>query len=201
MIEAVIEAAKNISMWEIYAVIFALGYLVLAIRQNIWCWVCGFISTSIYLVLFWRVSLLSESLLQIFYLVLSVYGWYQWLGGRAHIEKKIIIWPLKKHVIVILLTGLIALIVGYLMDVYTGAKSPYLDAATSCFAIVTTYMVTLKVLENWVYWIVIDTASLYLYSSRQLYLTVLLFVLYIILSFLGYRVWKRSWSDEHQSHN
>ncbi|PIP80219.1 MAG: nicotinamide mononucleotide transporter [Gammaproteobacteria bacterium CG22_combo_CG10-13_8_21_14_all_40_8] len=197
---SLLEAFQAMNGWEVLAVVFALLYLWLAMKQNIWCWFCGFASTAIYLFLFWKVSLLSESLLQIFYLVLSVYGWLQWGEGKYLATEQssitVISWSAKQHFITILSTLIATAILGFLMDNYTSAQFPYIDGATSTFAVVTTYMVTRKVLENWIYWIVIDSVSIFLYSSRGLHLTALLFTAYVIMCFYGYSAWKASLAEE-----
>jgi len=108
----------------------------------------------------------------------------------------VISWSAKQHFITILSTLIATAILGFLMDNYTSAQFPYIDGATSTFAVVTTYMVTRKVLENWIYWIVIDSVSIFLYSSRGLHLTALLFTAYVIMCFYGYSAWKASLAEE-----
>jgi nicotinamide mononucleotide transporter len=81
------------------------------------------------------------------------------------------------------------------LEKYTAAALPFLDALTTWGAIVTTYMVANKVLENWIYWFVIDSISIYLFISRGLYFTALLFFLYLFMIVIGYRSWKRSYTD------
>jgi nicotinamide mononucleotide transporter len=174
---------------EIIAVLAAIMYLVLAIRENIWCWFFAFISTGIYIYLFHSVSLLSESLLNVYYLLMAVYGWYQWRRGNHHEGRKIISWSFRKHGLLIILTGLMVPLLGYTMN-QLGASMPYLDAFTTCFAVLATVMVAHKVLENWHYWLVINVTSVYLFSSKELYLTAAMFVLYVVLTIIGYINWK-----------
>jgi len=180
---------------EVVAVIAAILYLVLAIRENIWCWLFAFISTSIYIYLFHSVSLLSESLLNIYYLVMAVYGWYQWQHGKNNLQRQIISWPVKKHALLILITGLIVPVLGLGMS-QLGASMPYLDAFTTCFAVLATVMVTHKVLENWHYWLVINVLSVYLFSIKGLYLTAAMFALYVILTIIGYMNWNKNYASQ-----
>ncbi len=187
--QQIITAWQAQSLLEVVAVVAAILYLVLAIRENIWCWLFAFISTSLYIYLFHSVSLLSESLLNVYYLVMAVYGWYQWRQGKHHKGRKIISWPIRKHCLLILLTGLTVPILGYGMS-QLGASMPYLDAFTTCFAVMATVMVAHKVLENWHYWLVINVTSIYLFSSKALYLTAAMFALYVILTIIGYINWK-----------
>lgn len=186
------------SLWEVAAVILALAYLLLAMRENILCWYAAFASTAIYLFLFWDVSLVMESALQIFYLLIAVYGWWQWRhrkrnGETLHIHR----WSAAMHLYAAIAVGALTLVFGYVLDNYTSAVLPYLDSFTTWGAVVTTYMVTRKVLENWLYWIVIDGAAIYLYINRELYLTALLFVLYVILVIIGFFQWSALYRQQH----
>ncbi|WP_226666065.1 nicotinamide riboside transporter PnuC [Microbulbifer aggregans] len=188
--ESIIAAYAAMSLWELAAVVLALAYLLLAMRENINCWYAAFASTAIYLFLFWDVSLLMESALQIFYLLIAVYGWWQWRHKKddkedLHIHR----WSANTHLTVFTVIGLLTLVAGYLLDNYTNAALPYLDSFTTWGAVVTTYMVTRKVLENWLYWIVVDGAAIYLYIDRELYLTALLFAVYVVLVIIGYFQW------------
>ncbi|MFC6633720.1 nicotinamide riboside transporter PnuC [Microbulbifer taiwanensis] len=187
---AVSASLAAMSGWEIIAVVLALAYLLLAMREKILCWYAAFASTAIYLFLFWDVSLVMESALQVFYLLMAVYGWWQWRHHRdrqrdLHIHR----WPLRTHLIVFAGVGVLTALFGYVLDTNTDAALPYLDSFTTWGAVVTTYMVTRKVLENWLYWIVVDGVSIYLYLDRGLYLTALLFVLYVIIVIVGFFQW------------
>ena len=182
------------SLLEAVAVLLAIGYLLLAVRENIWCWACAAVSTAIYTWLFWDSMLISESLLNAYYLVMAGYGWYAWRhGGGRDDELPITTWPLRRHLLVIALTGALVPLWGWLMLTAFNADWPYLDAFTTCFAVVTTWMVARKVLENWLYWFVIDSASIYLYFQKGFYLTALLFVAYLVIIVFGWMRWLREW--------
>jgi len=179
------------SLWELAAVVLAIIYLLLAMKQSQWCWPAAFISTTIYTVLFWDSALLMESILNAYYLLMAVYGWWIWNKSSADVAtKKIVSWQLITHCKVIGVLGIISLVTGYLMATYTHADFAYLDAATTVFAIFTTWMVTQKVLENWIYWLVIDAASIYLYLEKSFNLTALLFMFYCVMVIVGYIKWR-----------
>ena len=180
---------------EVVAVVAAILYLVLAIKENIWCWLFAFVSTAIYIYLFHSVSLLSESILNIYYLLMAIYGWYQWQYGDNHHERHIISWSVKKHVTLILITACTVPLLGYVTTQY-GADKAYLDAFTTCFAVLATVMVAHKVLENWHYWLVINILSVYLFASKELYLTAAMFVLYVILTVVGYINWRKHYAEQ-----
>jgi nicotinamide mononucleotide transporter len=184
---------------EVIAVVMAVGYLLLAIRENIWCWFCAGVSTAIYVWLFLAARLYMESALNVFYFGMAIYGWYVWTSGRSdgH-ERPVAVWPAKTHAIAIALIVGVSLGSGYLLSTRTNAAFPYVDSLTTWSAIWATFLVARKVLENWWYWLVIDTASIFIYWSRDLELTSLLFVLYVIMIPFGIVSWTRSYREAAQ---
>jgi nicotinamide mononucleotide transporter len=195
-IQGVINAAQAMSYWEVIAVILGIAYLVLAMRQNSLCWYAAFGSTAIYTWLFFDVSLLMESALSFYYLIMAVYGWYVWnktpMAAGESTTIPVITWSKKQHTLTIIAVCILTLISGYLLSNHTGAVMPYLDSFTTWGAVITTYMVAKKVLENWIYWIVIDTLAIYLYIDRELYLTSALMATYVVLAFIGFNAWNKS---------
>jgi len=182
------------SLLELAAVIFAVAYLVLAVRENSLCWYAAGISTLIFLFIFWDVKLYMESGLQIYYLAMAFYGWYQWRGAnRETANLRVSKWRAKQHVIALALIATLTFISGSLLNSGTDANLPYLDSFTTWASVVTTFMVTRKILENWFYWLVIDSVSIYLYLDRELYFTSLLFAIYIVIIFFGWFAWNRSY--------
>ena len=134
-----------------------------------------------------------ESILQVFYAVMAIYGWYQWRHGvDKEIGVQINIWSIRQHVMAITTIGTLSLFFGWSMS-HTDSASPFLDAFTTVAAIMATYMVACKVLENWLYWFIIDSVSIYLYLSRDLHLTALLFFVYLFLIVIGLRTWWREY--------
>ncbi|MFU2511179.1 nicotinamide riboside transporter PnuC [Pseudoalteromonas sp. ASV78] len=178
------------SHWEYLAVALSMAYLLLAIKESLWCWPAAFFSTLIYTIMYWNGALLMESLLHFYYMYMAVYGWVIWRKGSADQHGLVITsWRLKQHFAIISLTSIVAVIFGYIMTNYTHAEFAYLDSFTTCFAVVTTYLVAKKVLENWLYWIVIDAASMYLYYEKGYYPTLALFIFYTIMAAWGFKTW------------
>ncbi len=182
---------------ELTAVILALAYLVLAIRQNIWCWFCAAISTAMYVYLFARVNLYMESLLNVFYFGMAIYGWTVWRGGEADGELPVSVWPLQVHVYAVSCIIFLAAASGFLLAIFTDAAYPYIDSATTFAAVWATFLVARKILENWWYWLVIDVVSVFIYWTRGLEATAVLFVVYVVLIPIGLFAWTRSWR-QHQ---
>ena len=183
------------SLMEVTAVVFAMAYLLLAVRENVLCWLFAFLSTAIYTVLFWDVSLLMESALNVYYMAMAVYGWYQWTRGGSNGDDQphalaVRSMAANQHVMVIAAIACLTVVSGYLLSEYSTAAWPYVDSFTTWASVITTYLVARKFLQNWLYWIVIDTVSVPLYIDRGLNLTALLFVAYVVIAVVGYFKWR-----------
>lgn len=184
---------------EIFAVIFALLYLFLAMKQNIACWYAAFISTLIYILIYWDVSLYMESLLNFYYLLMAIYGWINW-NKKSQIDKNYVIsWSYQNHIVVILLILILTVISGFSLQ-KTDAVYPYLDSFTTWASVVTTFMVAQKILSNWIFWIIINSIAIFLNFDRELYLTVILLMTYQVMSVYGYYQWRKSYY-EYKSQN
>jgi nicotinamide mononucleotide transporter len=181
---------------EAAAVAAAVLYLLLAIRENIWCWLFAGISTAIYVYLFVGARLYMESALNVFYFAMAIYGWSVWYRGRTPArELPVTTWPIPAHAWAIVAIVVASGISGFLLDEFTNAEFPYVDSATTWSAIWATFLVARKVLENWWYWLVIDFASIFIYWSRDLQLTAVLFVIYVILIPFGLIRWTQSYRE------
>ncbi len=206
--QGVISAFQAMSLWELVGVILGFAYLVLIMRQNILGWYAAFGSTAIFSWLFWDVNLLMESALNVYYLLMAVYGWWVWktnalassngdpMGHDNH--KPIQRWSYQRHILVISGVILLSLLSGYGLEQNTDAALPYLDSFTTWGAVVTTYMVAQKILENWLYWLVIDTVAIYLFIDRELYLVALQMVVYIVMIVIGWFMWKKEYQHQQQ---
>jgi len=179
---------------ETVAVVLGIAYLLFAMRENSLCWYCAFVSTGIYIWIFGDVNLYMESALNAYYMVMAVYGWYQWQrGGTGSAGVQISYWGLNNHVAAIGLVLALSVISGYLLSQSTEARMPYIDSFTTWGSVITTYMVARKVIENWIYWIVIDSVSIFLYIDRELYQTAGLYSVYLILAVIGYITWRNAY--------
>ncbi len=197
LLSQIVEQARATSPLEVVAVVTAVGYLVLAIRQNIWCWLCAGISTAIYVYLFFDARLYMESVLNLFYFGMAIYGWAVWYRGAGdHQKLPVSVWPLEWHALAIAGIAALAILNGWALDTWTDAAFPYVDSATTWGAIWATFLVARKVFENWYYWLVIDAASVVIYWSRGLEFTALLFVVYLIMIPFGIVAWRRSMDEQ-----
>lgn len=185
------------SGWELLAVLLAAAYVVFAIRQSLWCWPAAAISASIYTVLFLQSGLLMESALQVFYVLMAGYGYWQWTwrskktGVAANGSLAITTQPLLWHCKWILWLAVCSLAIGTLLTLYTQADLVWLDTTTTVFSLFATFLVARKLLENWLYWIVIDLTYVGLFWYKGFYPTAILFAVYTVMACLGYITWRK----------
>ena len=136
------------------------------------------------------------SLLQIFFMGIAIIGLFKWDPNSKKLEKRITKIKPKNHLYILSLIILSSTIIGCFLSQFTDDALPYLDTVTTVASLITSWMVAKKLLENWLYWIVIDAISIYIYIDRGLYLTALLFTIYLIMAALGYHQWKRSYRQQ-----
>ena len=133
-----------------------------------------------------------QAALQVFYVGMSVYGWRSWRGSASRASLAISRWTARRHALAWAVIAVFALVNGWVIT--RGAVSswvPYLDAAIAWGSVLTTWMVARKVLENWLYWVVLDSAAALLAAWQGLAATALLFLLYTALALRGYWQWRR----------
>lgn len=173
---------------ESIAVLFSILYVILAVKENIWCWGAALISVSLYIYICFSAQLYPETGLQVFYFIMAIIGYYMWNKENKEEIKE---WSEIKHLLIILLGAILTFFMGFYFSTYTNSQMPIIDSFTTVFSIIATYMVIKKVLGNWLYWIVIDAVSVYLYFNRDLHLTSLLFIAYTIIAIFGYFSWMK----------
>ncbi|OUR75176.1 nicotinamide mononucleotide transporter [Colwellia psychrerythraea] len=183
---------QHLPWLELIAMLLSLAYVILAAKGSLWCWPAAFISTALYTYIFYDVLLLMDSALNAYYLLMAVYGYWQWSKKTNNsTEITIVSWALSWHIKACIGLSVIAAVLGYVMANFTPADFPYLDTYTTVYAVFATYLVAQKVLENWLYWIVIDFVSIYLYIEKGLVPTTVLFVTFVIVAAYGYAKWLR----------
>ena len=202
LLEQIWEAAVATSLLEWLAFFFSVAYVILAARQNIWCWPFGLVGVicTFLICVDPDVRLYSDATLQVYYFGMSIYGWASWRKRGNDVkegEEELAIsqWSMNQHLIVLVGGSFLAILLGYFWT-WMDAALPYIDAFTTSFSIIATYMVARKILENWLYWIVIDAVCIFVYWHRELYLISILFLVYCIIAVFGYLRWKKEFSEE-----
>lgn len=181
----------QISPLEAISVGFAIAYLVLAIRQNRLCWIASFISAILGVFVFADATLYMQSALWGFFAAMAVYGWLQWSRGLEDSRERLQVrtWPLRNHVVALVAVVIASAAFAWVLS-HTAQAMPFLDSLVTVASILTTWMVAKKLLENWLYWFVIDSISIYLFVTQGVWLYAMLYVVYLVLVVIGYRQWR-----------
>ncbi len=172
---------------ELLAVVFSVLYTALITYEIIWCWLFAIAASVIFIYLVFKKSLIAETVLHIFYLLAAVYGWVTWgaSGGFA-----VSSYGLNMNLLLIASGFGCVLISGFVLKKFFAAAMPFVDSFTTIFSFIATYMMAHMVLENWLYWIVIDSVSVYIYAKRGLHIGSALYFIYTLLAINGYFQWR-----------
>jgi nicotinamide mononucleotide transporter len=182
-----------VSWFEIFAAAITAYSVWLTARENIWCWPTGIVSVVLYWWIFWQARLYANAWLQVLYLILIVYGWYEWLhGGKHHDALRVSRTPLRGWIATIALGAIASAVVGWAMQRYTSASMPYADAATTAFSVAAEAMTTRKWIENWLVWIVVDGVTTWMLLTQRLFPSAVLYASFLVLALIGWIEWKKS---------
>ncbi|WP_116106278.1 nicotinamide riboside transporter PnuC [Lewinella sp. IMCC34191] len=205
--EELFTQAANIGAVEWLATLTALVYVYLAARDNNWCWLFAAVSATLWahqsLVVY---RLVSDALLQVFYLVMAGVGIYRWRRGSPEAaaestlddlaiantqpDSDIVRMTGREHLLTIGIGILGGILLGAVVGSYTNATSTYADAITTVLSVMATFLLIARRLENWLYWVVIDTAYVFIYLRSGALLFALLMVIYVVMAVYGYRNWR-----------
>ena len=178
---------------ETLAVSFSIAYVIFAAFEKKVCWWFGLAGSLIYIFIFYDVNLYMESLLSVYYAFMAVCGLFVWGKGESNNHKRPIIkLDMSTHFLILLLIITLTAISGYILTETSDAYMPYLDSFTTWSSVIATILVVRKVLENWIYWISIDTISIYIYLERDLNQTVFLYFIYLLIAITGFLIWKKN---------
>jgi nicotinamide mononucleotide transporter len=174
-------------------VLTTLLYNYFLIKQNIICWLFGFLASFLGLIIFYEKQLIGQIILHVFYTMMAVYGWYIW--GKSNKQLSVNKWPMINHVYVIGSGILLTFILGnFVLNKFTENVN-FLDISITLFCFVATFKEAHKILSAWLYWIVLNMASLVLYMQSNLKIYALLMFIYTILSIKGYLAWRKNLSE------
>ena len=181
-------------MSGIEAAAFILGVLnvLLLVRRSIWNYPFGIAMVSLYAVVFFEAKLYSDALLQIFFLVVQIYGWMHWVRARAA-EGEIRVETLSNPARLAILAAAAAATIGWgsLMQAYTDASYPFWDASVAMLSVTAQILLARRYLENWALWVVVDLLSIGLYAAKGLWLTLILYVIFLGLATWGLWQWNK----------
>ena len=181
------------SIVEIFAFAFAVAYIWLASEESVWCWPAGFMSTALYAYVFWDVSVFYNMLLNVYYMLMAIYGYISW---KKQGEDKTLIsrFSVRKHIYYLAL-GFTLSIAVYVTSIYWFDYSLlWLDIGITVFSLMTTWLTVKKILECWIYWTVLNLSSVFLLYENALYVSVLLMAIYVVIAIKAWVQWRHTYA-------
>jgi nicotinamide mononucleotide transporter len=183
----------SVSSLEIVAFVLALAMVVLNMRVNVLAWPLAIVSSLLYVALFWNSRLYGDASLQVFFALVALWGWWQWLRGTDADGSALHVRSLgARHRWWLLVAMALAWpATGLFLKNYTDTDVPWWDAFPTAASVIGQWLLGRKYLENWAAWVVVNVVSVGLFAYKGLWLTVLLYTLFIVMSFMGWRAWRR----------
>lgn len=193
LLQSIVESLRAASPLEHLALVAGLGYALLAVRRDHRAWVFGALSSGLLAWLAAGAALPLQAMLQSLYVLMAVYGLVRWSResasrGALTVRR----WPVRSHALSILVIALLTLLVAPTLGRLTGAAWPYLDTLVTGLSLLATWLTARAVLENWLYWFVVNLLSMFLYGSQGLVFVSLLYAVYFLIAIAGWRAWRRT---------
>ena len=178
-----------------------LAFVILIIKEKILAWIFGIVASVLSVIVFLSPTafLPSEALLYSVYVVLGFYGWYKWSSNKGNEELLIITVPTNSHAKYIAVGSGIWVFLGYFSNKYTASTMPWADGFSTAFAFVATYLEARKILHSWIYWIILNLFSVWLYQARALNIMALMMAGFAIFSVIGWIAWQKKYQQQSSS--
>jgi nicotinamide mononucleotide transporter len=183
---------------EIFGAVTGIIYVFLEIKQNIWLWPVGIVTSATYIYVFRVNGFYADMLLQVYYLVISIYGWWAWKHGKPQenanrTDLRIMRIDMRTTLWTSAATVAIFGTMWYVLDNWTDSPVPLWDAVITTLSIIATWMLTRKILEQWHVWIVANAIAIIVYVIKGMYPTVILFIVYFVMAIAGLLEWRRDY--------
>ena len=182
-----------VSLLEVVAFALAIVMVVLNMRVNALAWPLAIISSLLYFALFWNSRLYGDASLQVFFALVALWGWWQWLRGRAAdgAVLQVRALPVRGRWALLLALALAWPATGLFLKTFTDTDVPWWDAFPTAASVIGQWLLGRKYVENWPAWVVVNVVSVGLFAYKGLWLTTLLYTLFVAMSFMGWRAWAR----------
>jgi nicotinamide mononucleotide transporter len=198
LIEAVLAGLAATTPLEGVSVVLGLAYALLAVKRSRWCWVAGGLGASLLVYLSWVAKLPMQAALQAYYAVMGIYGFWRWSRADGEATRAVTTLPLTMHLLAWACILVVSGVSSHFLAGQTQAAWPFLDSLTTYGSLFATWLVAQVKLENWLYWIVLDAISVFLFAAQGLMFVALLFVAYLVVATVGFIAWFRTWRAHAQ---
>ncbi len=176
---------------EVAAVALGFIYVVLAIRRHISCWLASYIASGLFVVVFLDAGLIFQPWLQVFYMVMAVYGYRKWRSGAKN-PATLGYWGWRNNLVAVAALLAVSIPIAIFGAPYSESSLFFIDVVTALAAPLATFMQARKYIGNWIWWMALDSIYVALYLERGLYFTAALYASYLALAWVGYRSWRKA---------
>jgi nicotinamide mononucleotide transporter len=193
--QLLLDQVKAISWVEWVGTITGFICVYLAAKQNIWNWPVSIISVIAYCFLFFEYQLYGDAVLQLYFLFTAIYGWYYWVKRKEEHKKPIVSLSGIQMTWIGISILVLSVLLGLFLDNYTDTNVPYIDGFCTAMSFAAQLLMTRKVLQNWLLWILADICYVPLYIYKNLMLTAILYILFLWIAVMGYLDWRKTWKN------
>lgn len=191
-----IEQFKQTTALEWVAVVAGFLCIYLAAKENIWNWPVSIIGVVAYGLLFFREAMYGDMTLQIYFLFTAFYGWYFWIQKKIEVNKPISKLSSRNWIFIIVCIPILSLSLGWFMAKYTNSTVPYADGFCTSVSFIAQFLLTRKILENWLLWIFVNICYVPLFIYKHLNLSAFLYILLIIIAYKGFLDWRKTYREQ-----
>lgn len=193
VLDGILAGLRATSPLEGVTFVLALASALQEVKRSRWCWVTGGLGAAIAIYLSARARLPMQAALQVYYVVISIYGYWHWSRNEGEATRSVTVWPLWKNLVACLVTVAVSALTARWLAMETQAAWPFLDSLTTWGSLLATWLTARVKLECWVYWLAIDSTLAYLFASQGLYLLALLSIVYLGISAVGFTGWLKTY--------
>lgn len=197
LIDQIVSQISHTSLLEWFAVITGFTCIYLAAKQHILNWPISIFSVIAYAVLFYQGKLYGEMLLQGYFLFTAIYGWYYWIKRKQEHKKPIVRFTLNEMLLAMGAIFVCSILLGLFLHHFTDTDVAYIDGTLASVSFVAQFLMTRKVLQNWIMWIMVDILYIPLFIYKDYFLTAILYAVLAFIAWLGYTDWKKTWKANH----
>lgn len=196
LVQTLLEQIKETTLLEWVGTITAFICIYLAAKENIWNWPISIISVIAYVFVFFMAKLYADMVLQFYFLFTAFYGWYFWIKKKQVHDKPVVSIGLREWILIVGGIILLSVALGAFLDRYTDSDVPYADGSLAAMSFFAQILLTRKILENWLIWIVADVLYVPLYLHKHLILTTVLYAALVPIAVLGYIDWRKTYREQ-----
>lgn len=195
-LQLVAEQFRHTTWPEWVGVVTGFICIYLAAKENVWNWPVSVISVIAYAWVFFKATMYGDMALQFYFLFTAFYGWYYWIKKREDHSKPVVSLKNADWLLIVTAVAILSVLLGLFLDHFTDSDVPYADGFCTALSFVAQILLTRKVLQNWILWIIVDICYVPLYLYKHLNLSAVFYAFLVIIAFMGYLDWRKTYREQ-----